>query len=166
MHDLKLHGWGRGQVVVVTVTMTVIVTVVRVVSVVRAMPCPSNVLRKVRTNAPAVLRGCLRRRQQQRLGVTRRKSVYLGDEVRGPALDGVRREGGVRLGRRAVGVARGRGAAREEARARRLGEDDLDVRAALLDGLARAVEGTASAVAGDPVVEPLALEAVEGWGER
>mmetsp|Transcript_96025 Transcript_96025/g.273767 ORF Transcript_96025/g.273767 Transcript_96025/m.273767 type:complete len:486 (-) Transcript_96025:54-1511(-) len=86
---------------------------------------------------------------------------HLGDEIRRPALNGVRRESGVRLGRRAVGVARGRGAAREEARARRLGEDDLDVRAALLDGLARSVEGTAGAVAGDPVVKVLALEVVE-----
>ena len=78
----------------------------------------------------------------------------------------MRLEGRVRLGRRAVGVARGRGAAREEARDRRLGEHDLDVRATRLEGLACAVECAASAVAGDPVVEPLALEAVEGWGER
>ena len=81
----------------------------------------------------------------------------LRDEVGRPALDRVRLEGRGRGGGGAIVLAFLRSARDQQAGVRGLSQHDLELGPLLLELLARAVEGAARAVAGDPVRESLAL---------
>mmetsp|Transcript_844 Transcript_844/g.872 ORF Transcript_844/g.872 Transcript_844/m.872 type:complete len:384 (+) Transcript_844:3-1154(+) len=94
----------------------------------------------------------------------------LWDEVWSPALDGVRGPGRVALCRSAK-LAENLlplllDATGDQGRSLGLGQDDLDVRASLLDDLAGTLEGATSAVTGDPIVQPAAGEIREDLWSR
>ena len=72
----------------------------------------------------------------------------LGNEIRGPALDLVRRPGLAREERRPLGLA----------------GDDLDLGAGEADHLPGAGQRAARAPAGDEIIEPLAGEVLEDLG--
>src|SRR5258708_800717 len=79
----------------------------------------------------------------------------------GPALHRVRLEAGMAGRSRAVGVAGLRQPAAEQWCFGRLADDDPGVRPLLAQDPRDALQGAARAVAGDPVVEPLAGEVGE-----
>ena len=89
---------------------------------------------------------------------------HLGDEVGGPALDGVRGERGVRPRGRARGLALGGHARRDEPRGFGFEEHDLGVRARRLERAADTLERSAGAVAGDEVVQLLTREILQDLG--
>merc|ERR1719471_1218297 len=94
----------------------------------------------------------------------------LGDEIGGPALDGVSCPRGVTLRRRAKLphdlLALLFHATRDERRSLRLREDDLDIRPGLLYDLAGTLEGATRAITGHPVVKLAASKIGENLGPR
>ena len=90
----------------------------------------------------------------------------LGDEVRRPALHRMRPKQGVALGRLAVGDWALANAAGEDLRVIGLADDDLRVRPVLLQDTRDALQRSARAHAGDPVVEPGIGEIVQDLDRR
>ena len=90
----------------------------------------------------------------------------LRDEVWRPALHGMRLEGRVGRGRRSVGIALLLLAAAEQLRVLGLAEHDLGVGHFLGEHARDALQRSAGAVAGHPVVELLALEVVDDLARR
>jgi len=85
----------------------------------------------------------------------------LRDEIRSPPLHGMRFEGGVRCRGRAVGLALLLGATADQRRVGRLAQHDLGIGHLAGQHPRDALERAAGAVAGDPVIELLALEVVD-----
>ena len=90
----------------------------------------------------------------------------LRHEIRGPALQRVRAERRMALGRRAVGVALLHVVAREDLRIVRLADHDLHVRTLFPEHPRNAQERAAGPRSRDPVIEPRARERLEDLDRR